>query len=132
MEWPPSRDTRDKSTPKASVIQSTAGALSSQSTFTRSGRLAPPRMVSSEKISGLSAIFRLRCDRVSAPLMPLVALVLLPPKNEFLSITTTLMPCSITVCAAERPLKPPPTTIHCCMVGKKKLWLDQQPQLELL
>ena len=41
--------------------------------------------------------------------MPLVAFVLLPPKNAFLSITVTEPPFSITVCAAERPPSPPPT-----------------------
>mmetsp|Transcript_73967 Transcript_73967/g.130912 ORF Transcript_73967/g.130912 Transcript_73967/m.130912 type:complete len:225 (-) Transcript_73967:244-918(-) len=60
FEWPPSRDTRLKSRPNLSTSQSTDGALSSQSTPTRSGRLAPPRMQSSAKVSGLSEILSLR------------------------------------------------------------------------
>mmetsp|Transcript_64153 Transcript_64153/g.178263 ORF Transcript_64153/g.178263 Transcript_64153/m.178263 type:complete len:201 (+) Transcript_64153:1029-1631(+) len=111
MEWPPRRETRLRSMPKLSTIQSTAGALSSVSTLTKCGRLAPPRMQSASKISGLSWILSLRCDFVSAPLMPLVALVLFPPKKALLSITTTLIPCSKTVWAADRPPNPPPTTM---------------------
>ena len=48
---------------------------------------------------------------VSAPLMPDVAFVELPPQNGFLSISTTLPPLSRTVCTADRPARPPPITI---------------------
>src|SRR5690606_24967912 len=42
-----------------------------------------------------------------------VALVLFPPMNAFLSRRSTRPPRSRTVWAAERPARPPPTTIIC-------------------
>merc|ERR1740121_3339695 len=51
------------------------------------------------------------CVFVSAPLMPLVAFVELPPQNEDLSTNTTLPPHSRTVLAADTPARPPPTTM---------------------
>merc|ERR1719326_16009 len=54
------------------------------------------------------------CVFVSEPLMPLVALVELPPQNGLLSRRRHLSPCSMTVWAAEKPARPPPTTIACC------------------
>lgn len=48
---------------------------------------------------------------VPAPLIPDVAFVEFPPKNEFLSKRRTLPPLSNTVCAADNPERPPPTTI---------------------
>merc|ERR1719149_1274 len=53
------------------------------------------------------------CVLVSEPLMPLVALVELPPQNGDLSRRRHLPPCSKIVCAAEKPARPPPTTMHC-------------------
>merc|ERR1719424_1305992 len=53
------------------------------------------------------------CVLVSEPLMPLVALVELPPQNGDLSKRRHLPPCSKIVCAAEKPARPPPTTMHC-------------------
>jgi hypothetical protein len=58
------------------------------------------------------------CVFVRAPLIPEVALVELPPRNAFLSKTTTRPPCSTTVCAAERPARPPPTIITCTIVER--------------
>ena len=45
------------------------------------------------------------------PLIPLVALVEFPPKKALLSNNTTEPPFSKTVCAADKPAKPPPMTI---------------------
>merc|ERR1719355_553480 len=53
------------------------------------------------------------CVLVSEPLMPLVALVELPPQNGDLSSKRHLPPCSRIVCAAENPARPPPTTMAC-------------------
>ena len=53
------------------------------------------------------------------PLIPLVAFVEFPPKNALLSSSKTAPPFSSTVCAADRPAKPPPTTMtfcRCCRV----------------
>ena len=58
---------------------------------------------------------RRTCVLVSAPLMPEVAFVELPPKNPFLSRRMTLPPFSNTECAADKPDKPPPTTITWAM-----------------
>ena len=49
-------------------------------------------------------------------MMPDVAFVELPPRKLFLSSSITRPPRSRTVCAAERPERPPPTTITCAMV----------------
>ena len=46
-------------------------------------------------------------------MIPEVALTLLPPRKSFLSITRQRPPRSRTVCAADRPARPPPTTITC-------------------
>merc|ERR1719424_1041990 len=54
------------------------------------------------------------CVLVSEPLMPLVALVELPPQNGDLSRRRHLPPCSRIVWAAEKPARPPPTTMACC------------------
>jgi hypothetical protein len=48
---------------------------------------------------------------VTAPLIPEVAFVELPPQNGDLSNKSTLPPFSKTVCAAETPASPPPITI---------------------
>merc|ERR1719379_2270961 len=50
---------------------------------------------------------------VSEPLMPLVALVELPPQKGLLSNNRHFPPCSIIVWAAEKPARPPPTTMAC-------------------
>jgi len=68
-------------------------------------------MVSAVKISLVSLMPFAACVFVSAPLMPLVAFVELPPQKEDLSTKTTLPPHSRTVLAADTPAKPPPTTI---------------------
>merc|ERR1719272_440124 len=54
------------------------------------------------------------CVFVSEPLIPLGALVELPPQNGLLSKRRHLPPCSKMVCAAEKPARPPPTTMACC------------------
>ena len=41
----------------------------------------------------------------------IVAFVLFPPRKEHLSSNTTRAPCSMTVCAADRPARPPPMTM---------------------
>merc|ERR1719313_322018 len=56
---------------------------------------------------------------VSDPLMPLVALVELPPQNGLLSKSRHFPPCSMIVCAAENPARPPPTTMA-CWAGKQQ------------
>merc|ERR1719487_322079 len=58
------------------------------------------------------------CVFVSEPLIPLVALVELPPQKGLLSRRRHLPPCSMTVWAAENPARPPPTTMACC-AGKQ-------------
>merc|ERR1719230_1934598 len=95
------------------MSQSTEGPDSVQSTFATSGFLAPPFSVSATKIALVSLMSSLFCDFVSEPLMPLVAFVELPPQKGLLSIRRALPPCSRTVCAAENPARPPPTTIAC-------------------
>ena len=52
-----------------------------------------------------------RCVPVSAPLIPLVALVKLPPLKNDLSKSTTRPPFSKIVVAADIPAEPPPTTM---------------------
>lgn len=74
---------------------------------------AAPLRISCSNLSLESSMPWAACVRVSAPLIPLVALVLLPPKNEHLSSKSTLPPCSNTVCAVESPARPPPTTMIC-------------------
>ena len=51
-------------------------------TLTSSGFFAPPRSVSSVKVSFESNTPFMRCERVFEPLIPDVALVELPPQNE--------------------------------------------------
>merc|ERR1719428_1828017 len=58
------------------------------------------------------------CVLVSDPLMPLVALVELPPQKGLLSKRRHFPPCSMMVWAAEKPARPPPTTIA-CWAGKQ-------------
>lgn len=62
-------------------------------------------MVSCKNTSLESAMFNLRWEEVPDALIPEVALVELPPKKEFLSMTKTFAPCSNAVCAAERPVE---------------------------
>merc|ERR1719473_73072 len=88
MEWPPIRAIRLRSSSNLSTSQSTPGPDSVQSTFCF-------------------------CVFVSAPLIPLVALVEFPPQNGDLSRRIQFPPCSSTVCDAENPARPPPTTIAC-------------------
>ena len=70
--------------------------------------------------------------RVRAPLMPEVALVELPPRKLFLSSSNTRPPRSSTVCAADRPERPPPTTITCAMLNAWRLTsrVPTQPNIE--
>src|SRR5690349_6674254 len=57
---------------------------------------------------------------VPAPLMPEVAFVELPPRKLFLSKTKTLPPRSKTVCAADRPDRPPPRTMTKLMAPRER------------
>merc|ERR1719413_13128 len=93
------------------MSQSTSAALFEHKTLASSGFLAPPFKVSPMKISALSGTPFSFWVFVPAPLMPLVALVLLPPQKEDLSSSTVLPPSSTTVLAADMPARPPPTTI---------------------
>merc|ERR1740138_857589 len=110
-EWPPRRATRERSRLNLSMSHSTSLPLFSQSTLTSSGFLAPPFRVSLVKRSVLSLMPCIFCVLVAAPLMPLVALVELPPQKDDLSSRTTLPPFSSTVLAADMPPRPPPTTM---------------------
>ena len=74
---------------------------------------AAPLTMSASNLSAESWMPLAACVRVSAPLMPEVALVLLPPRKGHLSKRRTRPPCSSTVCAAERPARPPPMTMIC-------------------
>merc|ERR1719161_413960 len=118
IECPPRRAMSERSSSNLSMSQSTEGPDSVQSTFATSGFLAPPFSVSATKISFVSAMPRFFCDLVWDPLMPLVAFVELPPQKGLLSMRRHLPPCSRIVCAAEKPARPPPTTIACC-AGKQ-------------
>ena len=69
------------------------------------------RTVSSRNFSTESSIPIESCVRVKVPLMPEVALVEFPPRNGLRSKSVTCTPPSISVCAAESPERPPPTTI---------------------
>jgi len=110
-ECPPSRATNDRSRLNFSTSQSTSSALLSHKSLANSGFLAPPFRVSCVKMSALSGIPLAFCVLVPAPLIPLVALVLLPPQKELLSSNKVLPPFSTTVFAADIPARPPPTTI---------------------
>merc|ERR1719486_539825 len=118
MEWPPRRARRERSSSNLSINQSTPGPDSTHNTFATSGFLAPPLRVSAMKISLVSLTPFAFWVLVSEPLMPLVALVELPPQNGLLSRRRHLPPFSMMVCAAEKPARPPPTTIACC-AGKQ-------------
>ena len=78
---------------------------------------AAPRMQSSSNLSALSFIPSRACVLVNAPLIPDVAFVLFPPKNEHLSSKTTRPPRSRTVCAADKPARPPPITMTCSLIS---------------
>merc|ERR1719181_77028 len=104
----------ERSSSNLSMSQSTAGPESQQSTLATSGFLAPPFKVSATKMSFESWIPSFFCDFVHAPLMPLVAFVELPPQKGLLSRRRALPPCSKMVWHAEKPERPPPTTIACC------------------
>mmetsp|Transcript_13397 Transcript_13397/g.27225 ORF Transcript_13397/g.27225 Transcript_13397/m.27225 type:complete len:206 (-) Transcript_13397:138-755(-) len=95
-EWPPKRARRERSRSNFSTSQSTSAPLFPQSTFANSGRLAPPLSVSDVNNSTESSTPLLFCVFVAAPLMPLVALVELPPQKDDLSTSSTLPPHSIT------------------------------------
>merc|ERR1719336_524394 len=110
-ECPPRRATRDRSRLNFSTNQSTSSPLFPHSTFTTSGFFAPPLSVSEVNNSIESGIPFSFCVLVAAPLMPLVALVELPPQNEDLSRSTILPLFSRMVLAADTPAKPPPTTM---------------------
>lgn len=79
---------------------------------------AAPLMMSASNLSALSSMPALACVRVSAPLIPDVALVLLPPRKGHLSRSMTRPPCSRTVCAAESPARPPPMTMTCSAMAR--------------
>lgn len=112
-EWPPQRETTDKSkegTPSTSlslINQSSAGLLSSTSFVTRSSRLIPAPELS---VSWMNAS-RVSLFNGSTALMPEVAFIELPPMFFSLSIRMTLvLPWLWASTAAVRPAKPPPTT----------------------
>ena len=77
---------------------------------------AAPLMMSASNLSAESWMPLAACVRVSAPLIPEVAFVLLPPRKGHLSKRSTRPPCSSTVCAAERPARPPPMTMICSLI----------------
>lgn len=79
---------------------------------------AAPLMMSASNLSALSSMPALACVRVSAPLIPDVAFVLLPPRKGHLSRSMTRPPCSRTVCAAESPARPPPMTMTCSAMAR--------------
>merc|ERR1719235_1340613 len=118
IEWPPRRARSDRSNSNLSINQSTPGPDSTQRTLATSGFLAPPFNVSAMKISFVSLTPLAFWVLVSEPLMPLVALVELPPQKGLLSNKRHFPPCSMTVWAAEKPARPPPTTMACC-AGKQ-------------
>merc|ERR1719506_792233 len=118
IEWPPRRARRDRSSSNLSMSQSTPGPDSTHKTLATSGFLAPPLSVSAMKMSLVSFTPFAFWVLVSEPLMPLVALVELPPQKGLLSNRRHFPPCSMMVCAAEKPARPPPTTIACC-AGKQ-------------
>merc|ERR1719324_328049 len=111
IEWPPRRARRLRSSSNLSMSQSTPGPDSTQRTLATSGFLAPPLRVSAMKISLVSFTPLAFWVLVSEPLMPLVALVELPPQKGLLSNRRHFPPCSMMVWAAEKPARPPPTTI---------------------
>merc|ERR550532_868639 len=113
MEWPPRRATRERSSSNLSTSQSTPGPDSQHRTLATSGFLAPPLRVSATNMSLVSLMPLAFWVFVSEPLMPLVALVELPPQKGLLSTRRHFPPCSTTVCAAEKPARPPPTTMAC-------------------
>merc|ERR1719395_86323 len=119
IEWPPRRARRDRSSSNLSMSQSTPGPDSTHKTLATSGFLAPPLRVSAMKISFVSFTPFAFWVLVSEPLMPLVALVELPPQKGLLSNKRHLPPCSRIVWAAENPARPPPTTIA-CWAGKQQ------------
>jgi len=82
---------------------------------------AAPLMISASNLSALSSMPALACVRVSAPLIPDVAFVLLPPRKGHLSRSRTRPPCSRTVCTAESPARPPPTTMTCSAMTRVSL-----------
>merc|ERR1719299_313863 len=96
------------------MSQSTPGPDSTHKTLATSGFLAPPFRVSAMKMSLVSFTPFAFCVLVSEPLIPLVAFVEFPPQKGDLSSRRHLPPCSRMVCAAEKPARPPPTTIACC------------------
>merc|ERR1719161_2804397 len=118
IEWPPRRARRDRSSSNLSMSQSTPGPDSTHKTLATSGFLAPPLSVSAMKMSFVSFTPFAFWVLVSEPLMPLVALVELPPQKGLLSNRRHFPPCSMMVCAAEKPARPPPTTMH-CWAGKQ-------------
>merc|ERR1719375_959914 len=118
MEWPPRRARRERSSSNLSISQSTPGPDSMHRTLATSGFLAPPFRVSATKMSLVSLTPLAFRVLVSEPLMPLVAFVEFPPQNGLLSNKRHFPPCSRMVWAAEKPARPPPTTIACC-AGKQ-------------
>ena len=84
--------------------------------------------------SGESSILLSHCVLVLAPLIPLVALVEIPPQNDDLSNNTTLSPFSNTVLTAGIPAKPRSTTmawsekdaIAARLVAKKRSAIDHE------
>merc|ERR1719443_285771 len=118
IEWPPRRARRDRSSSNLSISQSTPGPDSTQRTLATSGFLAPPLRVSAIKMSLVSFTPFAFWVLVSEPLIPLVALVELPPQKGLLSNRRHLPPCSMIVWAAEKPARPPPTTMA-CWAGKQ-------------
>ena len=89
-ECPPSRATKERSRSNLSTNQSTSAAEFTHNTLANSGFLAPPFNVSATKMSAVSGIDLVFWVLVPAPLMPLVALVLLPPQKELLSSNKVL------------------------------------------
>merc|ERR1719380_339446 len=119
IEWPPRRARRDRSSSNLSMSQSTPGPDSTQRTLATSGFLAPPLRVSEMKMSLVSFTPLAFWVLVSEPLMPLVALVEFPPQKGLLSKRRHFPPCSMMVWAAEKPARPPPTTMA-CWAGKQQ------------
>ena len=120
--WPPNWTTSDRTSPNESS-QSMAAALFRARMLTSSGSLRPSLevIVSLMNVRTLSSIPFALCFGVSTPLMPDVAFAEFPPRFFSLSRMMTSAPWRLASIAADRPARPPPTTIT------RRLALDSSP-----
>mmetsp|Transcript_154973 Transcript_154973/g.495587 ORF Transcript_154973/g.495587 Transcript_154973/m.495587 type:complete len:207 (+) Transcript_154973:2683-3303(+) len=109
--WPGvSRSTSSESTPRIFVSH----CMSCGPTFTRAEPSGPSRLARSLPSSVMPAA---ACSELPGAAMPVVALDELPPKFSSFSRIVTLHPRSNNSQAAERPARPPPTTMTRAFVG---------------